>query len=59
VRFALVRSPIEGLPDFVQSLDCWLGWAWSTENPGKLVLLAFCSQLCLTVWNDDVETAGA
>ncbi len=56
--FHVVDAPRADVPSFLTPVwpdQCWLGWAWSGEVPGKLVLVAFCSQTCLVHWfaNDD------
>jgi hypothetical protein len=54
--FHVVDAPSERVPSFLTVMfpdTCWLGWAWSLESPGKLVLVAFCSLLCLERWFAD------
>lgn len=52
VHFRLCRGT-PGFPDFVMPVwpdECWLGWKWSQDTPGKLDLQVLCSQSCLTEW---------
>lgn len=52
-NFNVIDSPKTDVPSFLSLLwpeGCWLGWAWSSEAAGKLVLVVFCSQTCLVEW---------
>lgn len=60
--FQVVDSPRVDVPSFLTPTwpdTCWVGWSWSAEVPGKLVLVAFCSQTCLVRWFDESAPDGA
>lgn len=62
VHFERCEAKASEAPDFVRALfpeQCWLGWAWSSETPNALTLLALCSRGCLVQWFEDVEGPGA
>ena len=60
--FQVIDSPRPDVPSFLTPTwpdQCWVGWSWSAESPGKLVLVAFCSQTCLVHWLESEAPDGA